>query len=363
MQDSQTLSTAPLITGQEAARLYPLGAQLAERVIVLPGERIHMSGVEIPIRDARKRMSALPFAMEPELAQPLSDLYFAIGPRLSTNRYVAAAIDRSVIKSWIERAGDGDTILTPEMALLPVPEPGKLSHLRIGDRNIIRTPDGGGFVATNAQLHVLWNRLSRPVLVCFGKPPDGLDAVPEVADFEVARISDAASIFDLRAEGARSRTGDRTQLKVAAALIVGVMAAHTLIAGADAVALRQVVSEREQDLAAEFRERFPSLGADTRPQVAIDRIVAASGADDALFLQLLSGVSAAVPATASISVNDMRFDEQTSQLLLRAESGDMQTLEGVASAIRNAGFSVELGSTRMIDGGAEGDLIVTDGEL
>ncbi len=41
----------------------------------------------------------------------------------------------------------------------------------------------------------------------------------------------------------------------------------------------------------------------------------------------------------------------------------MQALEGVASAIRNAGFSVELSSTRMIDGGAEGDLIVTDGEL
>ena len=124
-----------------------------------------------------------------------------------------------------------------------------------------------------------------------------------------------------------------------------------------------MVSEREQDLTAEFRDRFPSLGADTRPQVAIDRMVAASGADDALFLQLLAGVSAAIPATASISVNDMRFDEQTNQLLLRAESGDMQTLEGVASAIRNSGFGVELGSTRMIDGGAEGDLIVTDGEL
>ncbi len=263
MQDGQTLSTAPLITGQEAARLYPLGAQLAERVIVLPGERIHMSGVEIPIRDARKRMSALPFAMEPELAQPLSDLYFAIGPRLSTNRYVAAAIDRSVIKSWIERAGDGDTILTPEMALLPVPSPASC-----------RTCGSG--IATSYG-HLTAAALLRPMLssMCFGTGCPGRFSCASESRRTVWMQCRRSPT--LRSPGfqmphryltygrkALGRTGDRTQLKVAAALIVSVMAAHTLLAGATPSRSDRWSASANRISPPNFASAF-SLGADTRP--------------------------------------------------------------------------------------------------
>ena len=71
----------------------------------------------MPVRSASKIRTALPFALEENLADELGDLHFAIGDRQKNDRFPVAVVAHKKMDGWLERlrsAGIEPAILAPD---------------------------------------------------------------------------------------------------------------------------------------------------------------------------------------------------------------------------------------------------------
>lgn len=77
-------------------------------IVLVPAEDILLTTVHMPVRSTAKIRTALPFALEENLADDVEDLHFAIGDRQENNRLPVAVVSRDKMAQWMDRlAGAG----------------------------------------------------------------------------------------------------------------------------------------------------------------------------------------------------------------------------------------------------------------
>ena len=134
---------------QEAA----VAAQDRPVIALVPAVDILTTTVHMPVRSASKIRTALPFALEENLAQDVSDLHFAIGERQADNRLSVAVVAHDRMTDWLEQlaaAGIKPAILTAEnQGLAKIP--GTLSLLVDDDAILFNDGAGDEFVMQNVQ--------------------------------------------------------------------------------------------------------------------------------------------------------------------------------------------------------------------
>lgn len=133
--DSNGTQKSRVSTGtlEQAAR------EVGERSVIalVPALDVMTTNVAIPIRSAAKIRSALPFALEENVAEDVENLHFASGARRDDGRVPVAVVSRSNMDRWIEvysAAGIELTRMIPENQGLPI-IPGTMSML-IDSRSI-----------------------------------------------------------------------------------------------------------------------------------------------------------------------------------------------------------------------------------
>lgn len=72
-------------------------------IVLVPAEDVISTTVSIPARAGAKIRTALPFAMEEDLAEDIEDLHFAIGQRKDNGRIPVAVVAREKLRAWVER--------------------------------------------------------------------------------------------------------------------------------------------------------------------------------------------------------------------------------------------------------------------
>ncbi len=82
-------------------------------IVLVPAEDILLTSVHIPARSTAKIRTALPFALEENLADDVEDLHFAIGDRQDNNRLPVAVVAREKMSRWLERLNEVGIV--PEM--------------------------------------------------------------------------------------------------------------------------------------------------------------------------------------------------------------------------------------------------------
>ncbi|PVX30460.1 type II secretion system protein GspL [Sphingomonas pokkalii] len=314
--------------------------------IVVPTERVRLLAVDLPLPNRAKRLAALPFAIEDQVAEPIDSLHLALGAKLNPEdapaRYLVGAVRRETMAGWValaESQGLGAAPMVPDALLLPRPAEGWSVEIRDG-RALVRAADGAGFALPLPLLPAAWEAAGRPLVHRLADPlPDPMPAQAAAADTRpaAARAKAAAAELDLR-QGAYAARGGRIGngwRRLGWIVAIGA-AAHVAIAGGDAVLLSIIAKRR----ASETRELVAiaapgaDLSGDFKGRVT-DLLPAGSSAPPDRFVPLLARVSAGLsPLAGSISVQAIRFEGTVMTLDCAAGAPDLAAR--IAAALRAA---------------------------
>lgn len=122
-------------------------------LLIAPGEAIGLTSVTLPFRQRTKRLQAIPYALEDQLADAVEDLHFALGDSQGLTTAVAA-VRKTVLDGWLaacSEAGLNVAAVLPEPLLLPYSDDA-WSLLLDGERAVVRTGPWQGFVSDSDTL-------------------------------------------------------------------------------------------------------------------------------------------------------------------------------------------------------------------
>lgn len=326
-------------------------------VVLVPSEHVLLALVDLPASHPRDRRSALAFALEDDLCQPLEEMTFALGNKEGDQRQVAAAVSRGTLEAWIARidaAGLGHAAIAPDVMVLPQPPPATWRVRMDGERALVRTDDGAGFAINAALLETAWIAAARPAIEYQGqqKPPEFLS--------DVAAVTNEAPGFP----AINLRQGDYARRK-SASLIQGLVAmglaalfAHGAILAVEGALLERLAAQRRQEALSVLRQISPDIGPSADLAAELDGLTQPA---TARFGPLLAKSSAALTAVGDrVRLRALSFDAHEQALTLTVEADDLGALQRINSELTKSGLGVTTGAASLQDGAALGDLIVRE---
>ena len=99
VDDSNACCSSPVIGSLSDALTDMEGRKV---IVLVPGEEVLTTSVDIPIKGGSRFLAALPYALEDELAEDIDRLHFSIGMRRSNGKIPVAVVNRERLSKWIE---------------------------------------------------------------------------------------------------------------------------------------------------------------------------------------------------------------------------------------------------------------------
>lgn len=312
--------------------------------ILVPTERVRLLAVDLPLPNRARRLAALPFAIEDQVAEPIDSLHLALGARVdpagAPNRYLIGVVRAEIMAAWAalaEEQGMAGAPMVPDVLLLPRSAEGWTVEVRDG-RALVLAADGTGFALPAALLGSAWEAAGRPRIHNVGEPLDGaLEAhasTPDLRDL-AARIDVAAAELDLRQGmfAARRERLPNGWRRLGWILAIGA-AAHIVIAGADALMLRSIADRRAADTRALVAVAAPGTDLTGDLKATVTDLLPTTGAQAPdRFVPLLARVSSALtPLSGSIAVRGIRYEG--SVLTLDCAPGAPDLAARIAEALK-----------------------------
>lgn len=337
---------APDTDGPPVAGVWTLAGDrliIAERggpaTIVVPTEQVRLLAVDLPLASRAKRLEALPFAIEDQIAEPVESVHLALGAEIAPKRYLLGVVRHDVMAAWVdaaEAAGLGHAAMVPDALALPRPGEGEWAVELGADRAIVRTGDGTGFAAPPTMLQAMWQAAGRPAAHSYGAPlPAGMAASGSA--IVPAALSERllAPALDLRQGLYARRRAALPDIWRRLGWIVAIgAAAHIGIAAADTLMLRRIADSRKADArtAAAIAAPGANLGGDLAAGVT-DLLPRGSSAPPDNFLPLLTRISSALAPLAG-SVTIRAIDYQANALTMDIDGTDPGLAARVDAALR-----------------------------
>lgn len=351
------------LDGGQLTRL--AASDVGSATVLVPSEQVLMVAVDLPLATRRQRVSALPFAIEDQIADSIGEVHVALGEELSPRRHLAGVVRHSVMAEWVgavTAAGLTHCALVPDALSLPVPDEGSWSAQVSGERVLVRTADGAGFATSLAQLPVIWAAAGNPICIARGEPlPAEITSVPGEVELEPLTARLMVPALDLR-QGLYAkprRPVPLTARKVMAVLAAGALA-HAAIAVVDTFALQTIADERRAEAQALVQQYLPGVSVDGEFAAEVNELLAGGGGPprSGLF-PLLARASAALGGSGSgMTLRGLSYQEQTGELSLRIEESDMIALQRTQGALASAGLNPVSGTAMVQDGAAGAQIVI-----
>ena len=345
-----------------AVEQYDVGAA----TVLVPSELVLTLAVDLPLPGRRKRLDALPFAIEDALAEPIEAVHIALGAEIAPQRHLAGVVSHDLMRAWIgqlEAAGLGHAALVPDALALPVPPAGCWSIDLTADRALVRADDGTGFAIPASQLEPAWRAAGQPGCVCRGGVlPAGITrAEAATVDAPLAeRLLTPALNLRQAAYAVPRAPLDRMWRRLGIAVAAGLIA-HGAIAAADTMLLRNTAAKREAETRMLLAQAAPGAAiGDDLVATASDLLPSGSGAAGRFFPVLARTSAALAPLSAQIGVRNLGWVEAEGALTLDLEAADLATLQRVTTALDAAGLASESGAAAAGDSSAEGKIVVRE---
>lgn len=356
------------------------GLAAGRRVVLLvPGERVLLTRVRVPLRARARAAAAVPWALEDRLVADVETLHLALGSLDAEGEWSVAAVEREHLEACLHactEAGLAPHAAVPEPLALPLPEPGGWTALEEGDRVICRTGPATGFACALPLLPAVCHSLEAPDSVVVhraGEPvewPAPIDGRLQVRDpltdpmqaFAAAPDRDAIDLLQ-GPYSRRERIGRvwrrwRVPAALAAVLLV-------LLAVNWAVAYREL-GQRQQALqaAAEqiLRNAVPDVGRVVDPRVQLknrlDALRGNAGGDETGLLSLLERTGPVLAKRADVTLTGLDWRNRT--LDLSVEAGELQVVDRLQRDLQAAGLTVELRGVQREDETVRGEVRVEE---
>jgi general secretion pathway protein L len=335
--------------------------------VLIPTEQVLLVTVDLPLPSRRQRLNALPFAIEDHIAEPISEVHVALGMEVAPRRHLAAAVRHEVMEDWVRRVTDAGLIhcaLVPDALSLPVPDEGSWSTQRLGDRVLVRTPDGGGFATSIGHFAVLWSAAGSPLCVDLGEAlPEEIPTVRGEIALEPMTTRLMVPALDLR-QGPYAKPRRSLPIstrKVAAVIAAGVLA-HAAIAIVDTVALVNIADDRRAEAQVLVEKYLPGVVVTDDFAAEVNELLATGGgAPRSTFFPLLVRASAALgQAGSGTTLRELSYDAGAGELSLQVEQPDIGALRRAEAALARAGLNAASGAATVGADGAAARIVVRD---
>ncbi len=148
-QQASWLVTGPdgqLLEAEQHGPLSALPPQTEERkvIVLLPGQETVMTTASIPVKGVSKQLQIAPFALEDVLAEDISQMHFAVGPRRSDGKVPVAAVSLASFEKALkdlEEYGIKPSAVFSELQGCP-DIPGAISVIVETEQAMLRLPSG-----------------------------------------------------------------------------------------------------------------------------------------------------------------------------------------------------------------------------
>jgi general secretion pathway protein L len=354
-------------------------AGVGARIIVLvPSADLLIASVAIPATQRRRILSAIPYALEDQLAEDVENLHFAVGKRDSQGNVGTVVVSHQVMRAWMDQlllAGIFPAAVFPDCLCLPQHE-AAWTLLLDGDDALLRSgAQGGSSVDVDNLDPVLTlalagvadeTRPSRLVVYDANPEPRALTLDSAGIGFEViglhepavallAQHADEASAIDLlQADYSR-----REQLgkfwrpwRAAAGLLLAWVLVQLGSAGLEYRRLSSELAMLQQQAGELYVNTFPGAKLRGDPRAQMDsRLrelrVGGGGGGDA-FVQLLGQVAERLAQTPSLQID--RLNYRGGEINLSFSIGDLQKLDQLKQKLAEGGaLKVEIQSATSRD--------------
>lgn len=325
---------------------------------LLPGVAALILPVSLPLRTDRQRRAALPFAVEPFLAEPLDQVCVVLGPQVSDRTWICVAVNHGLLGALTQDVPETCPVF-PDTLAVPLPSRPDVWALWCGREVVhIRLADGTGLAVARDAFADAWRAFGAPMVeILHGTLPPGVRGV-RAALTPVDPAIFGTNLNGNHPSGWFSRFRGLTRFAAGVALAAGL--AHTALLHADAALLADVVTQRTEAVQSQLDARGIALAA-TAPPPRIEAAIVASGGDaiqQDTFLAQLAQMLSALPTESAVTVRDLRFDAASGSLAVLLAAAGLQDLQTAESALLNAGISVTSGAATRSDAGAEVQLVI-----
>ena len=144
--DSDGTRRSPPVTGPLAEAVKDVGDRSV--IVLVPATDVLTTSVDIPVKSGARLLSALPFALEEQLADDVENLHFAAGTRRDSGLLPVAVVSLAQMSDWLgmlQDAGIAANRIVPENQGLAI-IPGTLSLLIAGDEIVFNDGADSEFV-------------------------------------------------------------------------------------------------------------------------------------------------------------------------------------------------------------------------
>lgn len=331
--------------------------------VIVEGEYVGVVVVDLPLAQHKLRVAAAPYAIEDRVSQPLSELYVVLGPEIAPQRFLVSYVDRARMDGWLTKLAELGIVpgrVLPDAMLLPEPDSTTAWTTKVdGERVLVRTGGHEAFATSATLFETLWSAAGRPDLYHIGD-----DSLPAHIPVTPGVNAPARHVIDLIKGVRTGATGKyAAPLKIAASLIGVAALAHMAILAIDTAVVSSAAEQRKDEAARLISSVAPAADIGADPASVLEQMLpGGEGADRrGAFLPLLSRVSTSLqPVAPGLAVQALAYDEADGALELKVETADLPALEGITSALTDAGFKAQSGGASVADGRAESTLTIRD---
>ncbi|WP_133129486.1 type II secretion system protein GspL [Legionella yabuuchiae] len=341
--DSQGHIVAPL-SSRTIEKIKELQAG-ATTLVVLPTETCGLHEVPLPWLGERKARSAIPYALEEQLAQNVTSLHFAFDRQhYKHNIYLVAVIDKAYLAATIDTLESSeikfDAITLDWFAL----QNGE--HCFTKEVLLVNDSKFKGALSLELSRVYLANNPETELLV-FNDSPElsaehPTNQIDQKAHEWIAKRLLNAKIINLcQGEFQRGGKRDRTRFwYIATAGLLGVLVLSVLVINiAKVLVLNHKIQQFDQGIEQIYKEFFPEAKQVISPRFRIEQsLKAGRGAQESeRFWVLLSTLGNAYNPQ-SITIQQLLFQNQT--LMVTLTSKDFQALESLQQVLQNSNIKV-----------------------
>lgn len=361
------------------------------KYVLVPGDRVVLTTVNIPTQQAKYIRRALPYVVEELVAQDIHDVHIAKAHNAGQNgQYDIGIVKHRDLIQWLEMLfGAGvapnyvvpDVLAVPRLASWNVLIEGDAVHIRMSEHQGLTVSPANAIEALKLCLADVVGAPSSATVQLGDTDSDAelaanLEAVflaSGVSDVECVRYRESSSeilmstvsragtgVFNLLQGGYKSSRDEGRHLRILP--VVGAAACALLLyaalAGSIGHWLQQKASTAKEEATQLYRSVYPAERRVLNPRLQMAQHLesAISGGDGSQFGRIMQGFSHAYAATTGIQVKHISFtaDNSVMQVSLTAQSIDQ--VQDFASKLAGDGVSANILSAQQGDSGVEGRL-------
>lgn len=359
-----------IASGQLASadELAALSERLGRRPVValVPAADVVLSEVLLPSKPNRQIIQALPYMLEEEHAEDIEQLYLALGQCQQRGKeyWQQVALCKKVqLEQWVGSlvvAGFQPTQLLPDALLLPLHQDGA-SAIELAGQWLLRQgqwqassiePGWWADFLSLANIELIHSYSPWPTEILQNVQA----AEPELPLALLAQQLPEQRFSLLQGQYAPKKAQNKiwSVWQSSAFLAISCLALYLITLGAQVWQQGQQLQQQRAELVTLYKSRFPAESTrDISRQLARKLQGAGTGQDASLF-SLLNDLQQELAATTNVRLDNLKYDQKTSELRFQAEADSFQRFDNLKNRLEQKGFEVKQGALSNEGGKVQG---------